>query len=144
MLKGCSGLAAITLCLVAASPCEGRNRQLEESGQDGPARSAAATRSDSATIVLSGIGRKRLSREPAMMPLRDPDLRAPADGPVAAIAQSGMLGRLPLHERVDIGVGLFAVTGASFKEREFRRTDPMRDVAPRMSRVAGAGVRVNF
>ena len=39
---------------------------------------------------------------------------------------------------------LFAVTGATVKEKELRRIDPMRDVSPRTSRVAGAGLRVNF
>ncbi|TFI59484.1 hypothetical protein E2493_04645 [Sphingomonas parva] len=58
--------------------------------------------------------------------------------------QTRMLRSLPLHEQVDVGLGLFAVTGATVKERELGRTDPIRDVAPRTSRVAGAGLRVNF
>jgi len=96
-------------------------------------------------VVLSGVGRMRHAPAPPLVRadgLGDPeenfgDLRA-------APPQSRMLRSLPIHERVDVGLGLFAVTGATVKERELRRTDPIRDVAPRTSRVAGAGLRVNF
>ena len=75
------------------------------------------------------------------------DFRDPGDslGDLrAAPPQTRMLRSVPIPERVDVGLGLFAVTGATMKERELRRTDPIRDVAPRTSRVAGAGLRLNF
>ena len=136
MLRRCSGIAAIGLSLAALAPAEARGRQ-------GPTQRPASRAPE--MVVLSGIDRQARARELDLMPRYDPS----GSGVVAASALNGraesrMLGTMPLHQMVDVGVGLFAVTGASVKERELKRTDPMRDVAPRSSRVAGAGLRVNF
>jgi hypothetical protein len=133
VLKRCCQVAAMFLCVTALVPVEAKGRDGKASRR--PAAAAAVTES----VVLSGIGRDA-ARDP--MPRRD--LRDTADGPTSGRAESRMLGRLPLHQRVDVGIGLFAVTGATVKEREFKRTDPIRDVAPRSSRLAGAGLRVHF
>jgi hypothetical protein len=135
VLKRCSGIATIGFCLVAFVPAEARGRQ-------GP-----SPRSESHApemVVLSGIDRRTRARALDLMPRHDPSGAGLASSVTNGRAESRMLGRLPLHQMVDLGVGLFAVTGASVKERELKRTDPMRDVAPRSSRVAGAGLRVNF
>lgn len=136
MLRRCSGIAATGFCLVALVPAEARG--VQEPSQ----RSQDQT---SEMVVLSGIDRETRARELDLMPRHDPS----GAGLAASVAGNGraesrMIRSLPLHQMVDLGVGLFAVTGASVKERELKRTDPMRDVAPRSSRVAGAGLRVNF
>jgi hypothetical protein len=55
-----------------------------------------------------------------------------------------VVGSLPLVGTVAAEVGLFSVTGATPKEREFKRSDPVADVQPRRSRVAAVGLRMNF
>lgn len=135
MLRRCSGIAAIGVCLVALVPAEARGRQ-------GPSQRSESHAPE--MVVLSGIDRARRARELGLMPRYDPSCTGLASTVGRGRAESRMLGRLPLDQRVDLGVGLFAVTGASAKERPLGRTDPMRDVAPRSSRVAGAGLRVNF
>jgi len=130
------------LCLLAAVPVHARNPAAAGPGRtDGRVQVAHA--SDS--IILSGIDRPR--RASTHRRLSETALEAPDEGlgdVRASPGRSVMLRSVPVYERVDVGVGLFAVTGATVKERELRRTDPMRDVAPRTSRVAGAGLRVNF
>jgi hypothetical protein len=59
-------------------------------------------------------------------------------------SQRAIVGSLPLVGPVAAEVGLFSVTGATIKEREFRRTDPVADVQPRRSRVAAVGLRMRF
>jgi hypothetical protein len=153
VLRGCSRLkvssfAALGLCLIAVSPLEARKAA---DGADHKERTSRRERASGQTavpdsVVLSGIGRGRASRnlqQMARTQLPDEAL-AMQDLRIGTPGQSRMVGRLPLHERVDLGVGLFAVSGAPVKERELKRTDPMRDVAPRTSRLAGAGLRVNF
>ena len=129
MLRRCSGLAAIASCLISTTPAG--------ASPNDEASLSSDTRADA--IVLSGIVRKRGNLSLAY----SSDLRDAGFDEVP-IGQRGMIGQLPLHERVALGVGLFSVTGANVKERELKRTDPMRDVAPRTSRVAGAGLRLNF
>ena len=136
MRKRCSEVAAIGLCLIALVPAEARGRP----GQPRPSENGAPE-----MVVLSGIDRETRARELDLMPRYDPSgAGLAATAALGRPGESRMLGRLPLHQMVDLGVGLFAVTGASVKERELKKTDPMRDVAPRSSRVAGAGLRVNF
>jgi hypothetical protein len=99
-------------------------------------------------VILSGIGRESRSNETARMLRRDRRMEMAGD-PLLGLdglptLSNGMVGRLPIVDRVEMGLGLFTVTGATVRERELRRSDPMRDVAPRTSRVAGAGLRVNF
>jgi hypothetical protein len=106
----------------------------------------AARMSDA--VILSGIGRESRSNETARMLRRDRRMEMAGD-PLLGLdglptLSNGMVGRLPIVDRVEMGLGLFTVTGATVRERELRRSDPMRDVAPRTSRVAGAGLRVNF
>jgi hypothetical protein len=55
-----------------------------------------------------------------------------------------VVGSVPLVGPVAAEVGLFSVTGATVKERELKRTDPMADVQPRRSRVAAVGLRMSF
>ncbi|WP_146150926.1 hypothetical protein [Allosphingosinicella deserti] len=152
MTRGCTRLAALMMCLVATAPAEaGRRQERDGSEQKNPAARKGAE-ADAArtpdTIVLSGIGRESRPSETARMLRRDKRVQMAGD-PLLGLdglpaLRNGMVGRLPILDRVDVGLGLFTVTGATNREREIRKSDPMRDVAPRTSRVAGAGLRVNF
>ena len=138
MLKGCTGLSAILVCVVSASPADARSRSGPEGTPAGPAFS----------VALSGIDRSPARRGSNLLPRGDREIR-PSGDPLLGmdgmpVPQRGMLTRLPLDGGIDVGLGLFSVTGANMKERELKRTDPIRDVAPRSSRVAGAGLRLSF
>ena len=137
MLRGCTGLSAILACLAAGSAADARARS-------GPDRERALA-GPAFSVALSGIDRNRGRREPSLLPRGDREIR-PSGDPLLdmAPAQRGMLGRLSLDAGVDVGLGLFSVNGANAKERELKRSDPIRDVAPRRSRVAGAGLRLSF
>ena len=140
MLRGCTGLSAVLACLAVASPADARARS-------GPDREHAPT-APAFSVALSGIDRSVARRETNLLPRGDREIR-PSGDPLLGldgmpIPQRGMLGRLSLDEGVDLGLGLFSVNGANLKERELKRSDPIRDVAPRSSRVAGAGLRLNF
>jgi len=151
MKRGCTGLATLIMCLVATAPAEAGRRQ-DPDGSEQKMRAARKGQSTDVTrladtVILSGIVRaprsdtaKMLRRDRRMQMAGDPLLGL--DG--LPVMTNGMVGRLPILDRVDVGLGLFTVTGASTRERELRKTDPIRDVAPRTSRVAGAGLRVNF
>ena len=152
MTRGCTGLAALMMCLVATAPAEAGRRQERDGSEQkdqgprkGPDVNAARPQD---TIILSGIGRESPPNETARMLRRDKRVQMAGD-PLLGLdglpaMRNGMVGRLPILDRVDVGLGLFTVTGATNRERDIRKTDPMRDVAPRTSRVAGAGLRVNF
>jgi hypothetical protein len=143
MLRRCSEIAAIGLCLAALTPAEARGRDAK--GHTGPSRQEAFGNFAAERVVLSGIDRERFARELDVIPWHDPSGSGVAvTGATSGRGESRMLRSLPLHEMVDVGVGLFAVSGANVRERELKRTDPMRDVTPHSSRVAGAGLRVNF
>lgn len=55
-----------------------------------------------------------------------------------------VVGSMPLAGPLAAEVGLFSVSGASSKERELKRGDPVIDVQPRRSRVAAVGLRMSF
>lgn len=65
-----------------------------------------------------------------------------SDGSVGV--RSGIIGALPLAPNTELGVGIFSVT--RYKgEPDFRRTEPMRDVAGRPNnRLAAVGLKVRF
>jgi hypothetical protein len=136
----------MTLCLICTAPLEARDRERNGAEQGERSSRGARVAPVADAIVLSGIGRSVRTRDRQLMPAGDRDLRD-----VESVLPSGsgpteprLLRSMPLHDQVNIGVGLFAVTGATHKERELKRTDPMRDVTPRLSRVAGAGLLVAF
>ena len=141
MLRQCSGLTAIALGLISATPAySARTANSDSEAKEQISRKERRALSHD-SIALSGIVRQR--GDPDLLALRPAD-QTDLSFDEVPLGQRGMIGRLSLDERIDVGVGLFSVTGANLKERELKRTDPMRDVAPRTSRVAGAGLRLNF
>ncbi|QAY76939.1 hypothetical protein [Sphingosinicella sp. BN140058] len=140
------------MCLVATAPAEAGRRQ-DPDGSEQKIRAArkgqiADVTRLSDTVILSGIVRAPRSGDTGKMLRRDRRVQMAGDPLLGLdglpVMTNGMVGRLPILDRVDVGLGLFTVTGASTRERELRKTDPIRDVAPRTSRLAGAGLRVNF
>jgi hypothetical protein len=63
----------------------------------------------------------------------------PADG-----LRPGMLGSWRVGEDTDLGVGLYTVDGTRVRERDFRRSDPVRDITPKGRRVAAVGLSLHF
>lgn len=147
MQRGCTGLAALIVCLLAAAPGEAR-KQAKDGAEQKERPSRKDRRAQAAVldvVVLSGVGREARIQESVRIPRRDAMPRPPLLGLDGLPAMdNGMIGRLPLHDRVDVGLGFFSVTGAKARERDMKRTDAVRDLAPPRSRVAGAGLRVNF
>ncbi|HEY0148172.1 MAG TPA: hypothetical protein VGB70_04140 [Allosphingosinicella sp.] len=123
---------AVSLCFAAASPSEAKKRPKAPPGYN-PA--------------LSGIGRVAPTPAPPLPSNRlrvqftnDSIIRydgTPAD-------RRALVGTIPLMGPVAAELGLFSVTGASTKERELRKTDPVADVQPRRSKVAAVGLRMRF
>ena len=132
-MKAGSGLALCALCLCAAAPLEARDK---------PGARAAARHNP----ALSGIARLPAVRSP--LPSDGPRVRFVNETIIRHDGTPGdrrsVVGSLPLVGQVAAEVGLFSVTGAEVKEREFRRSDPMADVQPRRSRVAAVGLRMSF
>ena len=148
MLKGCSGLAAFALIL-ASAPADAREPAKRGETKRGEAKRAKARshlpqQVGTRNFALSGIARAPRQRQAA--PIPDP-VDGFADGLLrregAPGSENNILRSLPVGP-VEAGVGLFSVTGATVKERELKRTDPIADVAPRRSRVAAVGLRMSF
>ena len=131
-MRGRSALAVCTFGLCLAGPADAQGFGPSASGPN-PA--------------LSGISRlsperapPRVSAAPSILFANDAVIRedgTPGD-------RRSVVGSLPLVGQVAAEVGLFSVTGASPKEREFKRTDRISDVQPRRSRVAAVSLRMNF
>jgi hypothetical protein len=145
--RGCAGLAALIFCLLATAPGEAR-KQAKDDGEQKERSTRKDRRAEAPVqdmVVLSGVGRDARVTENVRIPRRDHMPKGSLLGFDGLPAMdNGMIGRLPLHDRIDVGLGLFTVTGAKAREREMKRTDAIRDLAPPRSRVAGAGLRVNF
>ena len=141
MLRPCSGVAALALILTTAAPASAREPAKSRSDR-AKARASAPQSVGTANIALSGIGRTARQRDGALSPAGDfatGMLRQ--EGPPDS--RNSILRSMPMGP-VEAGVGLFSVTGATVRERELRRTDPIGDVAPRRSRVAAVGLRMSF
>lgn len=137
MVRGCTGLAAMCLTLVAAHPAQARdpvpNGEYLLTGV--AVRDGEAAPRD-LPLLSAGPQRVRVSAEKSLT----------RDG--SALQRTGIIGSLPLTRGADVGIGLFSVSGAERIDRaaarEMRRADPMRDVRPRTSRVAAVGVNLRF
>ena len=97
--------------------------------------------------AITGIGRLP-ARRAAPLGLQSPSLRFANDSIIREDGTPGdrrsVVGSLPLVGALAAEVGLFSVSGASPKERETKRADPMGDIHPRRSRVAAVGLRMSF
>lgn len=58
--------------------------------------------------------------------------------------RNGLIGSWPVAENMHVGVGIFSVTRYSAKERDFKRTQPMKDVGERTGSLAAVGFSVRF
>jgi len=135
-MRGGSALTICGLGLCIAMPAAARDR-------DKVARAYPAQHNP----ALTGIAR---SAHQPRQPLagQGPRIRFSADSVIREDGTPGdrrsVVGTLPLVGDVAAEVGLFSVSGATPKEREFRRSDPLADVQPRRSRVAAVGLRMSF
>jgi hypothetical protein len=135
MLKTGSALAAVAalgLCPCFAAPCAARDRTVADIAPQ-PVFSGMARGAERATPAARRQGRA--------IHFADGSILA---GEGAPGARHAIVGSLPLVGPVAAEVGLFSVDGATLKEREFKRTDPLADVQPRRSRVAAVGLRMAF
>ena len=131
-------LGALGLCFAAGSACA-KNRPktagklIPELGEHNPG--------------LSGIGRLGADRKARGGPSKPRvnfanDTIVRFDG--TAADRRAIVGSVPLMGPVAAELGLFSITGASPKERELKRNDPLADVQPRRSKVAAVGLRMSF
>jgi hypothetical protein len=77
---------------------------------------------------------------------RAPEPRVSLDEPGPGAPRTGplFLESAPVSDRIELGLGLFSVRGATTKEREHRRLDPIRDTGARDSKVGGLGMSLRF
>ena len=59
-------------------------------------------------------------------------------------SRSGLIASMPVAENMQVGVGIFSVARYSAKERELKRTQPMKDVGERTGSLAAVGFSVRF
>ena len=59
-------------------------------------------------------------------------------------SRNGVIASMPIAENMHVGVGIFSVTRYSAKERDFKRTQPMKDVGERTGSLAAVGFSVRF
>jgi hypothetical protein len=131
-MKGRSALAICAFGLCFAGQAEARERAKAVRGHN-PALTGIGRMSADHPQPLSGAGpRVRFSAESIIR-----EDGTPGD-------RRSVVGTLPLLGDVAAEVGLFSVRGASPKEREYKRADPMSDIQPRRSRVAAVGLRMSF
>jgi hypothetical protein len=121
--RGVAAVCLVAAAMIAAAPADARKRSRAMPYRLSPA--APAEPAAPAAPMLAKLA------------------PAPSTGP--ASRRSILAPELPLVGSVDVGVGLYSVTGARTREREFRRTDPMRDVRGNPdSRVAALGLSLRF
>lgn len=124
-------LGTLGLCC-AAAPADAKDRAKSVSGPN-PA--------------LSGIGRLAPARAVPMASAK-PRISFTNDSVVrfdgTAADRRAIVGSVPLMGPIAAEFGLFSITGASPKDRELKRTDPLADVQPRRSKVAAVGLRMSF
>lgn len=104
--------------------------------------------------LLAALPAGAKSREDASAPVQPPGgitgrhTAKPTSPPAAPLvsfqAETQMHRSMPLAAGLEAGVGIFPVIGARIKQRELKRTDPMRDVVPRDKRIAAVGLRLSF
>lgn len=70
--------------------------------------------------------------------LTEPEARPDFD------ARAPLSSSVPLSDNLDIGLGIYSIAGARVREREFRRSDPIRDVSPQPTKAAAVGLRLRF
>jgi hypothetical protein len=58
--------------------------------------------------------------------------------------RNGVIASLPVAGNMHVGVGLFSVTRYSAKERDHKRTQPMKDVGERTGSLAAVGFSLRF
>ena len=58
--------------------------------------------------------------------------------------RNGLIATMPVAENMHVGVGIFSVTRYSAKERDFKRSEPMKDVGQRTGSLAAVGFSVRF
>lgn len=56
----------------------------------------------------------------------------------------GIIGSWQIAKDTNIGVGLLSVTGASVRERDFKRSQPIRDTGVHDKRIAAVGLSFRF
>ena len=64
------------------------------------------------------------------------------DGSV--LVRRGLIGSWAISSGLEAGVGLFAVSGDSRKQSEFKRNWSAKDVAPKNGNIAAVGMKLNF
>ena len=133
------GLAAIFVPLVFASPAVA-----QASAEDGIVRPAGrlgysevlGRRSDnpatSGTLFPEGVNGIGVSS------------RRGFDEQGSRATRNGLIGSWPVAENMNVGIGLFSVTRYSSKERDHKRTQPMKDVGERTGSLAAVGFSVRF
>ena len=131
-------LGALGLCFAAASVCA-KNRPKDPSKLTPDLLPA--------NPGLSGIGRSAPDRK-ARGPSGKVRLSFTNESIVrfdgTAADRRAIVGSMPVMGPVAAELGLFSITGASPKERELKRNDPLADVQPRRSKVAAVGLRMSF
>jgi len=121
--RGLAALALLTAAMIATSPADARKR----------------SRAVPYRLPPAPLAEPAAPAAPLLAELTPP--------PSAALGsrRSILAPELPGVGSVDVGVGLYSVTGARTRERDFRRTDPMRDVrGTPESRVAALGLSLRF
>ncbi|HEY0085402.1 MAG TPA: hypothetical protein VGB65_05780 [Allosphingosinicella sp.] len=145
-MSGRSALAICAIGLCLAMPAEARDR-VKGAKAKADAMQPIAALTPAYNPALGGIGRNTPASRPPLAG-RGPRVRFSADSVIREDGSPGdrrsVVGALPLMGAVAAEVGLFSVSGATPKEREFKRNDPVADVQPRRSRVAAIGLRMSF
>ncbi|HEY0026580.1 MAG TPA: hypothetical protein VGC35_01805 [Allosphingosinicella sp.] len=145
-MSGRSALAICAIGLCLAMPAEARDR-VKNAKAKANAMPPVLALEPVYNPALTGIDRNMpVPRQP--LAGRGPRVRFSADPVIREDGSPGdrrsVVGALPLMGAVAAEVGLFSVSGANAKEREFKRNDPVADVQPRRSRVAAVGLRMSF
>jgi hypothetical protein len=58
--------------------------------------------------------------------------------------RNGLIASMPVDDNMHVGIGIFSVTRYSAKERDFKRSQPMKDVGERTGSLAAVGFSVRF
>jgi hypothetical protein len=124
-MRGCTGLAALTLSL-AAFPA------LAQEPGDGGYRMKGLSPGAAAPLFEGQRPGLNLAREDVVR----------GDGSPAT--RTRLFGSLPVYEGLDVGIGIFSVIGETEKQMVRRRTDPSHEVGGQDSKVAAVGLSLRF
>lgn len=129
-MRGCTGLAAMGMVLLLASPAAALERRpgAGESKRQ-KARSAPAPRPAFITAP---------AQRPNLAERRIVELTAP---PASELRTRETVS---VADNIDFGVGLYTVVGETEKKSMRRRTDPRLDTGGADTRVAAIGLRLRF